>query len=650
MPEVKIILEVDDKGTVKVKKFTDETKKAFDETKKGAEQAKGPLDSLRDGWMAVTAKVAIVTAAFYAAKRMIYDTAFQIASATNDIERQAAVLGISTDEFQKWQYAAKMSDVNAQELAIGLKLLSRNMEDASSGSGDAAKYFSAMGVSVKTTEGHLRPLNDVMGDIMDKFTSWEDGPRKIAIAMQLFGRSGETIIPLLNKGRTGFNELAEEARKFGVILSPDLIRKGSEAEDIFKKINIQIEASKLYLAPAALEFAKFFNDILEGFKRVKEWKESNPTIWDFLFPTGQIKAGYWLGQKSKELWEGLGQKIGIIKPPEYPPYEPGPYGSKGGKKEPPELTDLKKYFEEQKSYYESWAKQAEQIEKMAYGGMENKAFFDQLEEQKKLEENLYRVEADRAQVLADDMFPAMSQVNAMVQKGNEDYERQRQIFEETKRLIKDFGWEDYAAGADAASEATRELSQLGIKAMKDMADAVSIGDTFAKNFGSSWDFNVKRIISESKDMGDALKNTFEGMADAFASSVSKMMSNWVLFGSITGEYKSGQGVVGWLGSAVNSIIGMQHGGWINEPILGIGKSGQRYTFGERGSEMVVPESQTERGGNTYNYNIDARGAQRGVSAEIMRAIRASENRAVIRSVNQVADNKMRGGRFAKIFE
>ena len=36
------------------------------------------------------------------------------------------------------------------------------------------------------------------------------------------------------------------------------------------------------------------------------------------------------------------------------------------------------------------------------------------------------------------------------------------------------------------------------------------------------------------------------------------------------------------------IMGMANGGIINEPILGIGKSGQAYAFGERGAETVTP--------------------------------------------------------------
>jgi hypothetical protein len=48
------------------------------------------------------------------------------------------------------------------------------------------------------------------------------------------------------------------------------------------------------------------------------------------------------------------------------------------------------------------------------------------------------------------------------------------------------------------------------------------------------------------------------------------------------------------------------------------------------SGTVIPNSAFGRMGNVYN--IDARGAQPGVELDIMRAIKASEDRAVVRSV------------------
>jgi hypothetical protein len=50
-------------------------------------------------------------------------------------------------------------------------------------------------------------------------------------------------------------------------------------------------------------------------------------------------------------------------------------------------------------------------------------------------------------------------------------------------------------------------------------------------------------------------------------------------------------------------LAMARGGWIREPVFGIGRSGTTYSFGERGPERVTPAG---AGGPTYN--IDLRGA------------------------------------------
>jgi hypothetical protein len=48
----------------------------------------------------------------------------------------------------------------------------------------------------------------------------------------------------------------------------------------------------------------------------------------------------------------------------------------------------------------------------------------------------------------------------------------------------------------------------------------------------------------------------------------------------------------WWETATSSLagwVGLANGGHINEPIAGIGRSGQKYRFGERGGETVIPD-------------------------------------------------------------
>ncbi len=205
--------------------------------------------------------------AFHTAEQ-IYGVAKSAASALNDIDRLSKVAGMSSEQFQKMTYAAKMMDVESEDLAVGMKRLSVNMEEASRGVGDAARVFDEMGISVKEPSGNLKSLDTIMMQIADKFSTWTDGPRKIAIAVDLFGRSGERLVPYLNKGSAGIREFYQEAEKLGVILDDSLIKKGSELEDRLKKAEAAITSWK----------NKFVIGIYEVIEALKKYRSLTDTM------------------------------------------------------------------------------------------------------------------------------------------------------------------------------------------------------------------------------------------------------------------------------------------------------------------------------------------------------------------------------------
>ena len=68
-------------------------------------------------------------------------------------------------------------------------------------------------------------------------------------------------------------------------------------------------------------------------------------------------------------------------------------------------------------------------------------------------------------------------------------------------------------------------------------------------------------------------------------------------------HMTAQEAMGWFAQEMfkGGINKMAHGGTINEPILGVGQSGQRYSFGERGSETVIPNGGS--GGSNITINV-----------------------------------------------
>jgi hypothetical protein len=84
------------------------------------------------------------------------------------------------------------------------------------------------------------------------------------------------------------------------------------------------------------------------------------------------------------------------------------------------------------------------------------------------------------------------------------------------------------------------------------------------------------------------------------------------------------------GHTLGSIFGYADGGQINEPILGFGKSGQMYSFGERGSETVIPHGESGGGsGITLNIsvgNISSEGDMRNFETRVMEILENANSR------------------------
>jgi len=140
-----------------------------------------------------------------------------------DATRKAAqASGVNAQALQELQHAADLADVSNEELRGGLMILTRTMRAAKEGAEEQDKALRKATSGYKDAHGKLRPVDEVLGEIADKFESMPDGPEKTALAMQLFGRSGARMIPMLNDGSAGLAEMRKEAEELGL----DLIAKG----------------------------------------------------------------------------------------------------------------------------------------------------------------------------------------------------------------------------------------------------------------------------------------------------------------------------------------------------------------------------------------------------------------------------------------
>ena len=236
-------------------------------------------------------KKAAVAAAAVAAAATAMAAAFAVGirktiDAADEMGKAAQKIGIAVDELSRLKHAADLSGVSFQGLQTSVGRLSRNMLDAAQGIGEGAKAFDALGISVTNADGSMRSSTVVMEEIADRFARMPDGATKTALAMQLMGRSGAEMIPMLNAGAAGLRDLTDEADQLGIVID----QKTSKAAENFNDNLTRLWRVKdgIYtkvaadLLPALETLSKRFLDLVKNGDLVRTVSEKITSAVKFL--------------------------------------------------------------------------------------------------------------------------------------------------------------------------------------------------------------------------------------------------------------------------------------------------------------------------------------------------------------------------------
>jgi hypothetical protein len=207
----------------------DQTKTAFDSIKRGL----GGLTDTAKGVNGVLANlgVAVSVAGLTAMVKSAIDTG-------DALDEMSQRVGVSVETLSVWKPAAEQSGVSGESFEKGLRKLSTTMLEAATGSEDAARNFAAVGVEFKNQDGTLRATDQVLLDLAERFKAMPDGAEKTALAVQLFGKAGADLIPFLNQGRDGINELAAEMQALGVQMSSETAAQAGNFNDALDKLHL----------------------------------------------------------------------------------------------------------------------------------------------------------------------------------------------------------------------------------------------------------------------------------------------------------------------------------------------------------------------------------------------------------------------------
>ncbi|TGQ95421.1 phage tail tape measure protein [Mesorhizobium sp. M8A.F.Ca.ET.208.01.1.1] len=253
-----------------------------------------------------------LTAAAAGASAGLLELAKSGAEAADQAGKAAEKTGLQVDAYGRLSFAAKQADVDNDQFVAGMSRLNKAIAEAAAegtkaagtladaqstiaqGAGFTTETFSDLGVTVtrfggavkkaagqvkqsgsvfkdlgikvKDSQGNLRATEDIIGDLAEAFSKMPDGPRKSALAIELFGKAGVQLIPFLNQGREGIKELGKEAERLGIVFTKSQADVGDALGDTLDEVSAATKGIRdqlgLIFAPGVTALAAGLRDAI----------------------------------------------------------------------------------------------------------------------------------------------------------------------------------------------------------------------------------------------------------------------------------------------------------------------------------------------------------------------------------------------------
>lgn len=184
----------------------------------------------------------------------------------DQLDKASARTGIAASRLAALGFAAEQSGTNLESVESAIKRMQRVVTDAARGSRSAADALAMISLSSKQLEG-LKPDEQFRG-IAAEIAKVEDPTRRAAIAMQIFGKSGTMLLPML----ADLEALAKEAESLGIVPLEKDVKAAAALGDAFNRMKRTFFAALFEIgaaiAPIARDVINFVTVFVRGIQQM----------------------------------------------------------------------------------------------------------------------------------------------------------------------------------------------------------------------------------------------------------------------------------------------------------------------------------------------------------------------------------------------
>lgn len=155
-------------------------------------------------------------------------------------------LGMTTEGLVGLQYAGDLAGVSSEQLTGGLEKMLKALGGAADDGELASNAFTKLGLNA--AELANLPADEAFTKIAQKIAGIENPAERASAAMAIFGKSGQSLLPLMTSGAEGIKAAQEEAAKLGLTYSRVDAAKVEQANDAITRMSKVFEGVTNQLA------------------------------------------------------------------------------------------------------------------------------------------------------------------------------------------------------------------------------------------------------------------------------------------------------------------------------------------------------------------------------------------------------------------
>lgn len=143
------------------------------------------------------------------------------ADTTAEIRKFQRATGEGAQDSSRWVYAANQMGISVDTLSTGMVRFGRNIVEH-------RDKLNAWGVSVATNDRGTTSLTGTLLNLAEAYQKNQDPAQRNAMVLELIGKSGASLIPILQRGKEGLQEFFDEAEAHGLVFDDEQLKQGRD--------------------------------------------------------------------------------------------------------------------------------------------------------------------------------------------------------------------------------------------------------------------------------------------------------------------------------------------------------------------------------------------------------------------------------------